>query len=335
MWIHWDLLARGGALAALVITAVALARERRYAALTWSGVGLAVAISAHLVVSIPAAGTSGVWPPFLMLASTVPAWFWLFTRALFEERRRWQGRELSVLAIGMLGGIPAAAVTRTVQAVAGLTLVSHALYLVVRDRGSDLLETRWRFRLVFSTVTALTVAVILGMEWVLRGTEAAPWQHALKSTGTCVLAGVFGAWLLRVRGDLGLARTVVPPDPEAADARLAERLEVQMRDERLYLVEGLTLGGLARRLDVPEYRLRRVINQRWGHRNFADYLNRLRIDEAVRRLSDPSAADLPISTLALDLGYGSLGPFNRAFRARTGVTPSEFRRAHAQSLAEL
>ncbi|WP_081786483.1 helix-turn-helix domain-containing protein [Kordiimonas gwangyangensis] len=28
----------------------------------------------------------------------------------------------------------------------------------------------------------------------------------------------------------------------------------------------------------------------------------------------------------MDLGYGSLGPFNRAFKERTGLTPSEYRR---------
>jgi len=31
-------------------------------------------------------------------------------------------------------------------------------------------------------------------------------------------------------------------------------------------------------------------------------------------------------TIAMDLGYGSLGPFNRAFKTITGLTPSEFRR---------
>lgn len=33
----------------------------------------------------------------------------------------------------------------------------------------------------------------------------------------------------------------------------------------------------------------------------------------------------PVLTLAMELGYGSLGPFNRAFKERTGLTPTEFR----------
>jgi AraC-like DNA-binding protein len=35
---------------------------------------------------------------------------------------------------------------------------------------------------------------------------------------------------------------------------------------------------------------------------------------------------VPILTIALDAGFQSLGPFNRAFKAHAGVTPSEFRR---------
>ncbi|WP_414673883.1 helix-turn-helix domain-containing protein [Marinimicrobium sp. UBA4509] len=29
--------------------------------------------------------------------------------------------------------------------------------------------------------------------------------------------------------------------------------------------------------------------------------------------------------IALDLGYGSIGPFNRAFKRHTGLTPTQYR----------
>jgi len=34
-----------------------------------------------------------------------------------------------------------------------------------------------------------------------------------------------------------------------------------------------------------------------------------------------------VLTIAMDLGYGSLAPFNRAFRETTGQSPTDFRRA--------
>ena len=43
-------------------------------------------------------------------------------------------------------------------------------------------------------------------------------------------------------------------------------------------------------------------------------------------LADPGQAEVPILTIALDAGFQSIGPFNRAFKAETGMTPSEFRR---------
>jgi AraC-like DNA-binding protein len=36
-------------------------------------------------------------------------------------------------------------------------------------------------------------------------------------------------------------------------------------------------------------------------------------------------AGRPILSIALDLGFASIGPFNRAFKAITGLTPGDFR----------
>ena len=100
-----------------------------------------------------------------------------------------------------------------------------------------------------------------------------------------------------------------------------------MTVERAHRQDGLTIGGLASQLGLPEYRLRRLINQALGYRNFNSFVNRYRIAEVKTALADPSQADVPVLTLALDAGFSSLGPFNRAFKADTGMTPTEFRRS--------
>ena len=99
-----------------------------------------------------------------------------------------------------------------------------------------------------------------------------------------------------------------------------------MAGERIYRHEGITIGTLATKLAVPEYRLRRLINQQLGYRNFNVFLNNHRIEEAKAALADPSQAEVPVITIAMDAGFQSLGPFNRAFKATTGVTPTEYRR---------
>ncbi|WP_245499265.1 helix-turn-helix domain-containing protein [Mesorhizobium sp. M1A.F.Ca.ET.072.01.1.1] len=104
-------------------------------------------------------------------------------------------------------------------------------------------------------------------------------------------------------------------------------LERLMTVERAYRREGLTIGALATLMRVPEYRLRQIINEGLGHRNFNAFLNRYRIEEAKTALADSSQKDVPVLTIAMDAGFQSLGPFNRAFKADTGLTPTEFRRA--------
>jgi AraC-like DNA-binding protein len=116
------------------------------------------------------------------------------------------------------------------------------------------------------------------------------------------------------------------PAAEPVDPAVLGELERLMTVERLYRREGLTIGDLAAKLGLPEHRLRRTINRALGFRNFSEYLNRHRLADAKQALADPTQRDVPVLTIALDAGFQSLSPFNRAFKADTGMTPTEFRR---------
>ena len=92
-----------------------------------------------------------------------------------------------------------------------------------------------------------------------------------------------------------------------------------------YQQEGLSIGQMARQLGAQEHRLRQLINNKLGFRNFNDFLNHYRIEDACKQFSDPAMTRIPVLTIAMSLGYGSIGPFNRAFKQATGLTPTEFR----------
>ena len=116
---------------------------------------------------------------------------------------------------------------------------------------------------------------------------------------------------------------------------LAAALDRLIQEDRLYRDERLSVSSLALKLKLPEHRLRRLINQQLGHRNFNAFVNRWRLAEAKAALADPAQLATPISTIALDAGFGSLGPFNRAFKADTGLTPTEYRAQAAHAGVEI
>ncbi len=116
-----------------------------------------------------------------------------------------------------------------------------------------------------------------------------------------------------------------PQTDDQEDALLARLLQL-MQEEKVYRQEGFGLGALVAALEVPEYRLRRLIHERLGHRNFSSFVNGYRLAEVTAALADPGQADVAILTIALDAGFQSIGPFNRAFKTHTGMTPTAYRK---------
>jgi AraC-like DNA-binding protein len=187
-------------------------------------------------------------------------------------------------------------------------------------------------RAVFTIIVGVEILIVLGAELWLGNTPAPRELEVIKGVAALGVTLAFALWLLTPCGDLvavvpvqeapAAPSLVEPPD---ADARSRDRLLATMHGEQLYKREGLTIGGLAQKLGIPESRVRRIINQQLGHRNFNAFLNDLRTDEACRILADLVSERVPIFNLALDLGYGSVGPGCTATRwqpvAASGLLP--------------
>ena len=117
-------------------------------------------------------------------------------------------------------------------------------------------------------------------------------------------------------------RSSLTPDGAALyKARLLEFVE----RERPYLNPETTLPKLAEALEIPVAHLSRVINEQFG-RNFFEFINHYRVEEAKRRLAGPEAGRDKLITVALDCGFSSVATFNRVFKEMTGQTPSAYRR---------
>ncbi|WDI32992.1 helix-turn-helix domain-containing protein [Hyphococcus flavus] len=104
-----------------------------------------------------------------------------------------------------------------------------------------------------------------------------------------------------------------------------ERLDETIKRQALYRRPHLTLFDLANETGIPERDVSRLVNQVSG-RNFCDYINTFRVQEAARRLTAPEDADTTILTIAFESGFSSKSTFNAVFKRAYGVTPSTFRK---------
>jgi AraC-like DNA-binding protein len=119
--------------------------------------------------------------------------------------------------------------------------------------------------------------------------------------------------------------------PENAALYRTRLLELVER-ERSYLDPEITLPKLAQAVGIPVVHLSRVINEQLG-RNFFEFINRYRVEEAKRRLAGPGAGRDKLITVALDCGFNSLATFNRVFKELAGRTPSEYRESRRDPAA--
>ena len=109
-------------------------------------------------------------------------------------------------------------------------------------------------------------------------------------------------------------------------AALHEELLQHMAVEKSFLNNKLPLSQLAEQLGISANYLSQVINEQF-EKNFFDFINGLRVEEAKRLLSDPKRADISVLTIALDSGFNSKSAFYTAFNKHVGVTPSQFRKS--------
>jgi AraC-like DNA-binding protein len=332
-----ELLARGVAVGAFLALAIAVARSASGPA-RWSGVLFCLAAAAHTLTQWPGPAIMAgpavtvIWAFSVMGAG----FFWAFARDLFEDTRLDLRRfvpALLLLAIGLAGGAHGARPSFwLLHNLVGGVLALHVLFLVATGWRGDLVEQRRRLRapvLLAGVVYALVIIVVQTGEIFVGSAEAlSPVAATVLLALSLISMWAFG------RVDPSLFATTEaqeptedkPPAPiDGADASLATELDRLMRVEKLYREEALTISSLAMRLRVPEHRLRQLINQKLGHRNFSAFLNQWRLEDTKLALRDPAQKEVPISTIALDAGFASLGPFNRAFKANTGQTPTAFR----------
>ena len=346
-----DLLLRAATFAlAFAAAAAILLRPVRHDASRLAAFAVA-GIGAFMVASAPGAHAALGLGAFVFNAwcLATPVAIWMLARTLFGEGGRPGAGALAagglLVAITMAGDYgryqlgPLSSQPGLAHGAllagrgAALALLGAALFQALAYWRADLVEQRRRLRAAFVVVIGAVFAFSAASEFVFGGRGSPLAFLVVAHAALLVLAFVLLQAVAR-GGIEAIAPVLASREPAAplavvrsdgAEAALARRVLDAMARERLWKREKLGIGALAEALGTQEYLLRRAINRHLGYRNFNEFLHDYRLREAAARLADDAQAHLPVLTIALDCGYGSIGPFNRAFKARFGVTPTQYR----------
>ncbi|AZV77979.1 AraC family transcriptional regulator [Parasedimentitalea marina] len=333
--IYLDLALRGGAVTILMLLALLLWRAPINLEGRLSVSALALSESAFLVITaaLPLDLHPALLSNFTLLASFTPAaTTWLIVTIFLDAPgQRWPWLIASLVTSIALYTHEAFPSLFSVCLPMSVVLYGALVILSLWSSRDDLVECRCRARPGFA-------AAIAGLALFLTAGQATGLLQEdgiilalLQATGTLVVSLAFAVWLLRPDANLWPGETTpdidsrLPIHDEFADPALIASIKSAMT-AGIWREEGLTIGALAGKLAVPEHRLRRAINQGLGFRNFSSFINRARIEAACAALTAPTQMNATVLEIAYDVGFASVGPFNRAFRAEIGYSPTEYRR---------
>ncbi len=210
----------------------------------------------------------------------------------------------------------------------GNVLRRYRTRLANQRSDDDRFSAHWLSRVQAAIVFGLAVEAVFWLWATLTGGI-----DYFQETGLYVLLGALGLYLGAAGWrHAGLpAPLTAPEDPPAAPeaarpvdwAAIAIAFAAQTSREGWWREPDLTLPRLSRRLGTNSGRLSRAINLGLGV-NFSAFINDLRAEGVAEALRSRAEADL--LDLAFEMGFASKASFNRAFRARYGMAPSQYRR---------
>ncbi len=304
----------------------------------WWGLALSILCSNITRFS---AETSGIfYYTAVVLGSGGCAWLWLLSRGLFRSKKDLHSGMIYV--VPMIIAIEAIAALLSSNGTAGLggevgrVFINAASMVCIASIAFIYSDTLYgysklrsaperRFRLIYMGSFSLVVAVaVLWMWGAGSDTLAAQWRDTvLTACGVVALIASRMAVQYRLNNP---QHTVKPTAAEkAATETLSQRILKAINDDNVLTTANLKVADFADQLKEQEYKVTRCITNHLQYRNFNHLLNSHRIDRAKRLFTDQHSSHLTIATIAYDCGFNSLGPFNRAFKQFTGLTPRAFR----------
>ena len=275
-----DLALRAGTAALLLVLAASLFRDFRNVTAGRLAIAFALGSLAHAVTSnIGGSAPVSTWrAPLIALSTGNVVVFWLFTRALFDDSfgmRWWYGAIWAAVAafsfVNCMWIAPSGNARLSIIAINVLALgfIALAVGQTVASWSADLVEGRRRIRVFIVSAAAFYGGMNAILQIAISGNRT---PDVANTANSVVLLGIVAAIcyaMMRVDGaelfpapaSSAAGEPVAAPDAIAADRKLVDALMRLMGDERIYRHDNITVGTLATKLSIPEYRFQRLPQQ--------------------------------------------------------------------------
>ncbi len=134
---------------------------------------------------------------------------------------------------------------------------------------------------------------------------------------------LFGRWILtKVKFRKGIFLGILKED-DATDYEHWKKKIDRLINEEVFLDTNLTQHQMAKMLETNSSVLSKVINTGYGL-NFNDFINKSRIDYVLKRIEQGEHKVLTLSGISAECGFKSKATFNRAFKKRFNMSPTEY-----------
>ena len=324
----------------LVLTCLLFARNLRQGMQLWTGIGFVLSIIAYLIIETKLVQDSFLHYIIMTGAICIPVLFWLLSKTIFDDH--FKGTPVITLwflvqltphvhhYFRCLFPNQIESLLNVISEIVSIGFVLASLYVALKTRQGDLIESRLRFRNIFIIITAVLIGLTLIVEATTFAEQSKIPLQILQRTSILALTAYFLFSNFDFRSGFFFSETPKPKTIVSQDSALEDKLMTLLSEKKVYRTEGLTIKELSDSMQVQEHRLRRLINGQLGFKNFNDFLNQYRVNEACEILTDTSQNQKTILEIAYALGYQSIGPFNKAFKEQKNTTPTAFRKSQSQ-----
>ncbi|WP_340681045.1 helix-turn-helix domain-containing protein [Paraglaciecola sp.] len=337
----FDLFIRMLAMGQLSLLSIYLLSQQRTLK-NFLGASLSLCLCTYLLLTAPIADEHyGIFRGLLLFFTEfTPYVLWCFAMTLLNDDfhpKTWPRWSAELVMLGLVwflyffAYLQGKGLFHQINHGMALCLLVHIIFVALRDLADDLDNVRRNIRKLLVLFTCLYFSSLL----VLELGDASIRDAAIFSSINA---------LLILLSTSGISYGLFNDKFEDETAKIADGTQVvsfaaeiplvyqeayqtlgQAMSDGIYKETQLSIKQLASKLAMPEHQLRELINKHMGFRNFSEFLNAYRLPAACAELQDITKLRKPILTIALDLGYGSIGTFNRAFKAKMNQTPKEYR----------